>query len=361
VRDLEVPPAQAVGVPAGAVTWVTASADESKVLARSENCLYLWDSASGRLSAQISTAGATAPGPDRHLGEGPGLPRHSFPAISPDGSRLCIFNYASELRVYDITAPPGRLLAGRRVVLNFPSNVSLDVASYFLRFSPDAKHVLLVGNATISAGDAETLRPNLDLKPKYCLPRDVVFVHGGDQLLVTSHGYGFGKRGVHLYDLATGQLLRQWPTEFFQELATTAVSSDGRRAFVAASDSGGNRGVVLDPNAPGDTVAVVPGGNWSTNATFFPDNRRLVASEQWPGYYPGYYYGTGIIDAATRRHVATLYPTAQVCQVIVSGDGTHVGLVLRNGTMDLYRHVGRDSALGWRRRSSQSWQQVSRC
>jgi hypothetical protein len=203
--------------------------------------------------------------------------------------------------------------------------------------------VLLVGNAYVWAGDAEALVPRLALTPKYCMDRDVAFAHGGDQLLVTSHGYGFGHRGVHLYDLATGQLVRQWPTEFFQELGTTAVSPDGRRTFVAASDFGGNRGVVLDPDSQGDAVAVVPGGgNWLADATFFPDNRRLMVSDLWPADH----YGVGIVDTNTRRHLATLYATGQVCQAIVSGDGRHVALVLRHGTMELYRQVERESALG---------------
>ena len=316
-------------------SWrVTASADESKLLAKSDLGEFLWDARNGGFLADLST----------YLGPGAAKrPGFSLGGLSPDGSRLCVVNDKDELLLYDITAPAGRLLARRQLTRppyplhNPPGTPSVVEPRSHLRFSPDGKHVLLVGDTMLWLGDAEMLEPRVVLR-QYASPTDAAFLDGGRRLLLGVGGPD-DPHEVRLYDTASGVILRRWPA--LQDLSALNVSPDGRHAV--ATSGYDVPALVIDLSDGAAPAARLPHGNWLYwPPAFFPDGRRVVLTDAWRK-------SPGVYDLATGRHVANLHPTAPAAEFgrpIVSPDGRFVALFSPRTSLDVYEQVGRESAWG---------------
>jgi hypothetical protein len=315
----------------GQAWWVTASSDESKLLAKSELGDFVWDARSGRLLAELSASYLGADGAKR--------PYCSLGGLSPDGSRLCIVNDKEELLLYDISGPAAALLARRQ--LQRPAmwwgRVNQN-PTFHIRYSPDGRHVLVLGDNMIWLGDAATLEQRQFWQPPYCRPSDVTFLRRGERMLTLFHGHGDAQE-VRLYDLKSGQVLRRWPVP--DDPTMLAVSPDEKRAFVGMSSQAG---MVLELDGTGGGFTRrAPTAEWPEQSpTFFPDNRRMAISQVWQGC-------PGIIDLATGRHVANLHPVtaeAVFARTIVSPDGRYVALFTPRTRLDVYEQVGRESAWG---------------
>ena len=309
--------------------WVSASDDESKLLARSDLGTYLWDARTGRLIGDLSA----------YLGP-EAAKRHDFSlgALSPDGSRLCVVNDKDELLLYDVTGAAGRLLA-RRQLTRPPNIVNFVTPSprYHIRFSPDGRRVLATSDTLLWLGDADALGPQLSWEVPYSTSGDVVFLRDGRRMLTLIHGWG-GAQEVRLYDLDSGAVLRSWkaPDDPFE----LAVSPDERRAVLGVM---GQAAMILDlaGDARGASAGRAPSAEWMySRPRFFPDGRRVVMGglSRWD---------PGVVDLATGRHVASLdlTPDPGGRYVTILPGGRRL-FVVTGTQLHVMEHVGRESALG---------------
>ena len=316
--------------PRGALAWwVTASADGSKLLGKSDRGAYLWDGRTGRLLADLSTD-LGPEGAKRHL--------FSLGALSPDAAFLCVVNDRDELLLYDVAGPAARLLA-RRPLTRPPNvtNFTTPDPRYHIEFSPDGRNILVTCDTLLWLGDASNLGTCLSWKVPYATRGDAVFLRGGRRLLTLIHGWG-GAQEVRLYDLDTRGVLRHWPVP--DDPYELAVSPDERRAVVGVT---GQAAMVLelDENGGGDFARRVPQSQWMFwRASFFPDNRRAVVGGLWQ-------HDPGIADLSTGRHVANLEvppdPGARHATILPGGKRL---FVVTGTRLHVFEHAGRESALG---------------
>lgn len=309
--------------------WVTASDDESKLLAKSDLGTYLWDARTGRLLADLSTYLAPE-----------GAKRHDFSlgALSPDGSRLCVVNDKDELLLYDVTGAASRLLARRQ--LTRPPNIFNFVTPsprYHIRFSPDGRRVLATSDTLLRLGDADTLEPQQSWEVPYSTSGDVVFLRDGRRMLTLIHGRG-GAQEVRLYDLESGAVLRSWKAT--DDPFELAVSPDERCAVLGVM---GQAAMILNlaDDAPDAFAGRAPSAEWMySRPQFFPDGRRVVMCGLSRG-------DPGVIDLATGRHVATLdlTPDPGGRYVTILPGGKRL-FVVTGTQLHVIEHVGRESALG---------------
>lgn len=334
----------------GQVWWVTASADESKLLGKSELGTYLWDARSGKLLGELNGASL---GPD-----GAKRPHLSLGGLSPDGTRLCVVNDADEVLLYDVSGPGAKLLAKRLLFQRPPPGPPPTTPMppppppvdpiYHVRFTPDGRHILVQRNEPFNLvwgnkpftwlGDAATLEPRLSWWPPYTQPQDVMFLRGGDRMLALFHGYGDAQE-VRLYDLPTSRVLARWPAP--DDPTALAVSPDEKRAFVGVSSQAAMI-LNLEGGGAGRVARRLPVADWLHSApVVLPDNRRVVVSNLW-------HRRTGIIDIATGRHVANLgVPDDPGGRRVVpfAPDGRR--LAVQTGTrLHVFEQVGKESAWG---------------
>ena len=359
LKQLEVPPEALPPNPPpgrrGEVWWLEKSADESKILGKSEIGHYVWDVASGKIVAQWpapqpawSPTPTTKPskawpmplGPTRNdLGDDAARqPYFALGGLSPDGLRLCLINERMELLLYDITARPARLLARKQLDVPLPQNITPDIADYRVTFSPDSRWVMLTGPSSVWIGDSVALNEHLSVRPTYVM--DVAFLQGGDKLLMVNGGYGWGRRGLLMYDVPAGKLARLWEMDEMEQPYTLALSPDERRAIVGSTHG---VGVAVDLAVPEDRVWPVlqPDPDYG-RGTMLPDGRRMIASMLW-------HYHPGIVDTVTGRHVANLVtppPGWSGVSGIASRDGKHIAMVHGGTGLQLFEHVGAESPWG---------------
>ena len=307
---------------------LTVSADESKILAKSDLGDFLWDAHTGQLIGELSPAWL---GPE--FGK---LPFCNLGALSPDGSRLAVVNEAQNLLLYDIAAVKPKLLAKTRMNRPTRSNdLTPDMITLGVFFNPTGTHILVITDTMFWIGEAPTLALREYVTPEYSVPTesDFKFLHGGDRLLIANRGFD-----VRLYDLTTMKILRHWPMP--HNPSRIAVSPDERHAFVGQSEQAS---LVLDlEDDTGRIDRLAPPQQWFfAPPQFFPDNRRIVVSEAWR-------YLTGVIDVEAGRQVALIQnpPGDWVSrQTLISRDGMKIALMGQR-QVHVYQQVGSDSALG---------------
>jgi WD40 repeat protein len=308
---------------------LTASADESKILAKCDLGDFIWDAQTGQLIGQLST---TWLGPE--FGK---LPFSNLGALSPDGSRLAVVNEAQDLLLYDISHSAKPKLVAKRHLNRptRPNDPTPDLLTFGVFFNPTGTHILVLTDTMFWIGDTQTLAQRAYLTPDFCSPTesDFKFLHGGDRLLIANRGFD-----VRLYDLATMKILRHWPMP--HNPSRIAVSPDERHAFVGQSEQAS---LVLDlEDDTGRIERLAPPQQWFfAQPEFFPDNRRIVVSEVWQ-------YLTGVIDMQTGRQVALIPnpPRDWVSrQTLISRDGNKIALMGQR-QVHVYQQVGGESALG---------------
>ena len=316
--------------PKGQSWWVAASADESRLLAKSDLGTFVWDARTGRLVAKLDGA---------YLGpEAANRPYLSLGGLSPDGSHFCGVNHKGELLLYDLSGNgPRAAFLAKQQLPPMPKSFGRLVLqpTCHVRFSPDGRHVLVFRDTHLWLGHAATLQQVHSFDTPYSRPHDVAFLRGGERMLVLFPGFG-GAREVRLYDPHTGRVLRRWPMP--DDPTSVAVSPDESRAVVTVI---GQAAVVLDLN---DGVGAAPRraalARWPMSApAFFADNRRVVAADVWRRQ-------PGVIDLATGRHVANLrVPSYFARDAIPSPDGRQVAVVSGIG-IHVFENVKPDSAWG---------------
>ena len=314
----------------GELWWVRGSADESKIIARSDQMGdFIFDVRSGRCIAELST----------YLGpEAANQPYFTLGDLSPGGTRLCLINEKHELLLYDITGAKGVLLAKRQMrPLPVPNAESCKTPRFRIRFSPDGKAVTLTSEDTLWLGDGKTLEERLTVPSYFCWYVDLAFIRGGSQFLTIVRAAGDDQ--VRLYETSTGKLLRKW--QMPGEPSGLAVSPGEERALVALPHQAG---VVIDLAESASAVLHRAAGVGFVNAPppFFPDGRRAIVVSESSWEYPA------LVDTVTGRHLATFYPPRGGwlgAHAIVAGDGRHVGFV-GGSQLYVYQQVGADSRWG---------------
>jgi WD40 repeat protein len=227
----------------GGPVMTLALAPDGKILAaiRPPDRLTLWDLATGR---------------ERHT---PGLPAEATAAAyAPDGKTLALASPAGRLQLWDLAtgrdrsegreepramgrlvySPDGRLLASAGPehhvevwdAATGAMQQRVGQPGGFLAFSPDGR-TLATGSGSLILWDSRT-GAEVQQLVGHLSPGAIVFLRRGRSLLTS------GPAGsVNLWELATGQLRRQWILEGSVPSAQT-FTADGR--FLAVGDRNGS-------------------------------------------------------------------------------------------------------------------------